>query len=105
MRSIYEFTDPIEFMRIRKEELHMSFQDMADGIDISAKSYFHKVLNRTKAYTMERVVPIAAMLNITGKRQLEYFEVMTFLYLAKATPMMREKILNKFRPPSMRSKC
>lgn len=98
MRCIYEFTDPIEFMVVRKRELHLSFQDMANGINIGSKSYFHKVLNRTKTYTMERVVPIAVMLNITGKKQLEYFEMMTFLYRAEATPTMREKILNKFRP-------
>lgn len=98
MRSIYEFSDPIEFMHVRKREMGLSFQNMADGVGIKAKSYFHKVLHRTKKYTREQVVPIATVLNITGKRQLEYFEVMTFLYRSGVTPIMREKILNKFRP-------
>ena len=104
MRSIYEFNDPVDFMRARKRDLDLSFQEMADGAGISAKSFFHKVLTRTKTYTMERVVPIATVLNIRGKKQLEYFEIMTFLYRAKATPIMREKILNKFRPPGMKRK-
>lgn len=98
MRSIYEFVDPIKFMRVRKMEMHLSFQDMAERTGIKAKSFFHKLLNRSKVFTMGRVVSFGLMLNIRGKRQLEYFEIMTFLYRAKAAPVIREKVLNKFRP-------
>ena len=98
MRSIYEFVDPVRFMRVRKIEMGLTFQDMADKTGLRAKSYFHKILNRTKVYTMERVVPIGLMLGIGGKRQLEYFELMSFLHRVNAPLSLREKILNKFRP-------
>jgi len=47
---------------------------------------------------MERVVPISLMLNIRGKRQLEYFELLSFLHRVNAPLSLREKILKKFRP-------
>jgi len=98
MRSIYEFVDPVEFMRVRKIEMGLTLQRMADKAGLKAKSYFFKILERSKVYTMERVVPIGLMLNVKGKRQLEYFEIMTFFHRVHAPLSMRKKILNKFRP-------
>jgi len=98
MRSIYEFVDPVEFMRVRKIEMGLTLQIMADKAGLKAKSFFFKILERSKVYTMERVVPIGLMLNVKGKRQLEYFELMTFLHRAHAPLLLREKILKKFRP-------
>src|SRR4030043_586391 len=98
MKSIYEFIDPVDLMVERKKELNLSFADLSNGSDIKAKSFFHKVFQRTKVYSMERVIPFASVFNIKGKKQLQYFEIMTFLYRAKAPLSIRNEILNKFRP-------
>lgn len=104
MRSVYEFFDPIEFMRVRKIELCLSFSEMAKGSGIKAKSFFHKVLKRTKNYSLNMVVPIGVMLGLKGKKQFRYFEIMTFLYRVNAPLLMREEILRKFRPSTYRRK-
>lgn len=101
IKSIYEFTDPVDYIKYWKKTTYASYSEMAICTYISAKSFYHKVINGEKMYSMKRVIPISMMLRL-GKREMEYFEIMSFLLIAKSPEVMKIKILNKFRPKRFR---
>lgn len=74
MKLIYTFVNPISFLNTWKIGTNTSYFEMAICSGIKAKSFYHKVLNGEKMYTLKRTVPIASMLGL-NKKEMLYFQV------------------------------
>lgn len=99
-KTIYDYTNPIDFFIDWRDKGDMSYKEMEECTAISS-TFFYKMHSRQKDLAPESAMVVGCLMKLKGA-ELKYFMMITFMYRLVMSRKMRKEMLNRFIPVKYR---